>query len=253
MRTLQILNFISENGYPATLKQISEGLQIPLSSTYDIVNTMLEMKYLQYADKVARTYFIGLKAFRSGAAYIRDIDFVKVAKPYLKEMSKKTKATAFLGVKSDENVVYLDKVEENVGVRTTALLGVGKGMYYTGLGKAILATMPTEEVEKLYRGKKLVAKTSNTICDLEKLKEELFLVRQLGYAVDNEEGERAIFCIAAPVRNYESNVVAAISIANLKEVVEHKGVEKYINVVVDSAMKISRELGYTGNSLFYNK
>lgn len=253
MRTLRILDYISETGYPLTQKQICDGLGIPPSSAYDLINTMLDMGYLEYADKTLKTIYIGLKAFRSGSAYVRDINFVKIAKPYLKEISRKMKATAFLGVRSEDKVVYLDKVEGTGGVKTTALLGVGKGMYYTGLGKAILATLPTEKVDELYKGKILKPQTSHTICNLDDLKQELFRIRQRGYSTDEEEGEVALYCVAAPVRNHEGEVIAAISVADLKEIVEHRGKEKYKKIIVESAMEISKKLGYVGESLFYLK
>lgn len=248
-RALKILDFISEKGFPVTLKQISDGLSIPASSAYDIVNTMLDMNYLQYADRDTKTYFIGLKAFYSGFAYVRDINFVNVAKPYLIEMSKRMKATTFLGVRSDDQVVYLDKVESDEGIKTSAVLGSGRGMYYTGLGKAILATMPEKEVVQLYAGKELLPKTEHTICSLEALKKELCEIRKAGYAFDDEEGEIGLNCVAAPIRDYEGKVVAAISVATLRDIVQRNGREKYISIVVDNAMKISRTLGYTGKRL----
>jgi len=253
MRTLKILSYISENKHPVTLKQISKELLIPPSSAHDIISTMLEMEYLQVSNKTMKTYFIGMKTFEAGISYIQEIDFLNIAKPYLKEMSEKSRATTFLAVRNKHNIVYLDRVEGGGMVRTTAQLGSSKEMYYTGLGKAILATLPTEEVEKMYSDKKLIARTTNTICDLESLKKDLFEIRQRGYAIDDCEGESSLYCIAAPIRNYEGNVIAAISVANFKEVIEKKGVKKDVMLLTKSAFGISRKLGYTGDNLYYQK
>lgn len=253
MRTLKILSYISENRHPVTLKQISKELLIPPSSAHDIITTMLEMEYLQISDQAAKTYLIGLKAFEAGISYIQDIDFVNIAKPYLKEMSEKSRATTFLAVRDRHHIVYLDKVEGGGMVRTTAQLGSSKEMYYTGLGKAILATLPTEEIETMYSGQTLIARTTNTICDLESLKKDLFEIRQRGYAIDDCEGEPSLYCIAAPIRNYGGNVIAAISIANFKEVVCKNGIKEEVRLLTKSAFGISRKLGYTGDDLYYQK
>lgn len=253
MRTLQVLDYISEKGYPLTLKQISEGVNIPPSSTYDIVNTMKSMGYLQSEDKDMKTYYIGLAAFQSGSAYVRDIDFVRIARSYLKKIARKTKCTVFLGIQKGRSVVYLDKVEENQKIKTLALLGKTNELYSTGLGKAILATLPTKKVETLYDENVFQPKTENTVRNLEELKQELFKTRQRGYAVDDEEGEKGIICVAVPIKDYEGNTVAAISAANTKNNLKDTSLEENAQIVINYARKISKELGYEGSDLFYSK
>lgn len=253
IKTLEILSYVGAAKRPVSLKQISEGLNISAGSSYNIINTMLQMKYLQLANKDTKTYSIGIKAFEVGFSYIKEVDLLHIAKPFLKKMSLKSYATAFLAVPNGNSIVYLDKVEGIGSVVTTAQLGSSKGMYYTGLGKAILATIPTAEVENMYKDTPFIAQTANTICDMESLKKDLFAIRQRGYAIDDCEGERSLYCIASPIRNYEGVTIAAISIANFKDKIEERFNHENVQLLLESALEISRKMGYTNKDLFYQK
>ncbi|MBU9737496.1 IclR family transcriptional regulator [Diplocloster agilis] len=253
MRTLDILTYVSGSRRPVTPKAISEALNIPLAGTNDILDTMVRMEYLMQPDKGVRAFAVGIRAFEAGAAYIQGADLLKAAKPYLREMSRETKATAFLAVRNKDKIVYLDKVEGSAAVITTAQLGSSKDMYNTGLGKAILASMPVAEVERIYEGRELIPQTSNTIRDIEGLKKDLFQTRQRGYAIDDCEGENTVYCIAAPIRNYEGNVIAAVSIANFKENGRQAENAEHVRLLLDNARRISGQMGYTGKDLYYKE
>lgn len=216
-RTLKVLSIVSSAGYPMTLKQISDELNAPVSSIYDIVNTMLQLGYLQQKDVDVKQYTVGIKAYEAGVAYLRDIDVISVARPFLETLCEETSATAFLAVRDKDRIVYLDKVESSHSVRTTAALGSSRGMYYTGLGKALLAEMPPAEVRELYAGQELEHLTPYTIVDIDALEKELMKTRMRGYAIDDREGETMLYCLAAAVRDAGGGVAAAISVACFQE------------------------------------
>lgn len=248
-RTLKILNYISECEQPVTLTQICGEMDIPFSSAYDILNTLLQMDYLRMQDKNAKTYSIGINTFKTGMKYIKGVDILEVSKPVLQYMSREACATTFLVTRYGKNIVYLAKVESQGPVKTTAQLGSSKGMYYTGVGKALLATMELEEVEQMYCDEVFVKHTPKTICDMEHLKRELLEIRERGYAIDDCEGENSVYCIAAPIRNYEGEAIAAISIADFKEHIKETNMDN-TSLLTNSALNISNKMGYIGKTLY---
>lgn len=249
-RTLRILNLLGRSENPLTLSQISEGIGAPVSSTCSIVSTMLELGFLCLHDPRMKTYSVGIRAYEAGIAYIRNTSFVDVAKPFLKKMSLESETTTFLAVRNGDQIVYLDKVESSRSVRTTAVLGSYKDMYFSGLGKAILADLQEQAVRELYAGKELKAWTDKTICDIELLLADLRRTRERGYAIDDREGEFSLYCIAAPLRNHAGRVIASISIASFYDFLTDERLETNARLLTDSALAISKMLGYPGTSLY---
>jgi DNA-binding IclR family transcriptional regulator len=113
------------------------------------------------------------------------------------------------------------------------------------VGKILLAYLPTEKVDAIV-GSKLNRYTANTITDIDTLKKQLLTIRQRGLAVDNEENEIGVRCIAAPVKDSNGDVIAAISISGPSV---RLSTQKLLNLgpsVKDCALKVSREMGYMG-------
>ena len=112
------------------------------------------------------------------------------------------------------NILYLYKIEAKVGtIRMASHVGMMQPMYCTGVGKAILSELPEEEVEKIWNESSLEKKTEKTITDLDTMKEVLAKVREDGYALDDEENETGVRCIAVSLRDYEKKTKYAFSIS----------------------------------------
>jgi DNA-binding IclR family transcriptional regulator len=119
-------------------------------------------------------------------------------------------------------------------------------LYCTALGKVLLAYLSTEERKKILGEKMLPRLTENTITDKGELKKELNKIKKQGFALDREENEKNIYCIAAPIRNYQGEVIAAISISSPIFRVD-KNVQNNLNeALIETSKKISKRLGYNG-------
>ena len=117
-------------------------------------------------------------------------------------------------------------------------------MYYTGLGKALMACMPSEEVKNIWKNSEIQKFTPNTITDFPSLVKELEETRKRGYAVDNEEHEMGVGCIADVIRDADSKVVAAISISTLTVRMDEDFLNRTIPLLHKTAKTISSMLGY---------
>ena len=105
MRTVDILKLVSKNPDGITLDGICEKLELPKTSAYDIVTTLVEMGMVNVTRGQKQTYTIGLTAYRIGINYTNNLDFIGIIEPELKAFAKNVGKTVFFGVRSDHEVV----------------------------------------------------------------------------------------------------------------------------------------------------
>jgi DNA-binding IclR family transcriptional regulator len=159
---------------------------------------------------------------------------------------QETQETIHLGILDEGEIIYLDKVESNATIRMYSQVGKRVPAHSTSLGKAILAYLPVEKVVNLLQEKGMPAKTKNTITDLEQFIDHLNKVKKQGYAIDDEELEADIRCLAGPIFNHRGEVIAAFSVsAPITRMTEQRMV-KLEELVVKYSQKMSRSLGFNG-------
>ena len=151
--------------------------------------------------------------------------------------------TCFLGVLSGDEIIYIAKENCERTITTNASIGSRKPVYCTGLGKAFLTFLPEKESTEIIDRIELKPFTEHTITDKAKLKEEIAEYRAQGYAVDDQEIEQGLWCMAVPIYDNTGHMKAAISVSGLKQrMVEKK--ELLINEMLKTARNLSRDLGY---------
>jgi DNA-binding IclR family transcriptional regulator len=120
-------------------------------------------------------------------------------------------------------------------------------VHCSSVGKVFLAQLSDQELDRLLKRKRLEKRTANTITDSGELKHHLKVIRQKGFAVDDEENEKGIRCVGAPIFNQQGQVIAAISISGPTVRITKKVMQQTLkNEVVKTASDISREIGYQG-------
>jgi DNA-binding IclR family transcriptional regulator len=126
-------------------------------------------------------------------------------------------------------------------------VGLRVPLHCSSVGKVLSAQLSDQQLHALIKENGLEKRTENTIVDPEKLKHHLKVIRQQGYAIDNEENEKGIRCVGAPVFNQQGQVIAAISISGPAVRITKKIIQKTLkNEVIQTALDISREFGYQG-------
>ena len=233
-----------------TLTEISKKLEIPKSSALDVIQTLLAKEFIEIENAQAKTYRIGISIFTIGTKSVKENNLQEVSNEALTRLSQKTQKTIFLGVPKKDKVIYVSKLEGDSPVQSSASIGSANPMHLTGIGKAILAAMPTEEVAILYQNEPYEKRATNSITTYQGLIDNLAEIRQKGYAIDDKEGTEYIYCFAAPIYNFSNKVVAAISVASLAEEIGEAEKKAYPQLVVAAAFEISKRLGYTHNKLY---
>jgi len=212
-KTFAVLDVLLEQRFPMSMSEISERLDFYPSTVHRILDTL---KYGGYVEQNLNNqkYQLGLKLLELGMAKINQIDLVKEAKPFLRELAKKCDETVHLAILEDTNVLYLAKEESSQTIRMISYVGKRAPLHCTGLGKVLLANLPLQDRDKIIDRIELSRLTKNTITDKIKLCEELDMIKEKGFALDEEENENDVRCIAAPIRDYKGKVIAAISVSS---------------------------------------
>lgn len=241
VRTIKILEFLGEHK-GVTVTDISKALTFPKSTTHEILAT-LEKERLITKDLYNR-YHLGLRLFELGNMAQSDLEIRRVASPFLKELNAELDETVHLTVLEGHEVLYVDCLESTKRLRTYSVIGVRAPLYCTSVGKAILAFLEPKELEKVLDSLMFEKFTENTITDKIFLMDELTMIAQRGYAVDNMEHEDGLRCVGAPIRNHNGSVFAAISVSGPSQRITLGNISEIGKIVMRQAEKISKQFGY---------
>ena len=239
-RALGVLDLLAATATPMGVREIARRLGLSSSIAQRLVVTLANAGYIEQSGTNSR-YSIGYKAFQTGNAFVMQNNLHSVVMPELNTLAEQN-ITGFLAVLRGSTVVYLATVQGSGPITVKAQPGTVTHLHSTALGKALLAEFSDEEVKKILTDSppKL---TEQTITSIPRLLEELAIVRQLGYATNNQENRLGVYSAGAVIHDVNNNVVAALSgsvpISTLNEREEHK----IIDLVVAAAQRVSRQLG----------
>jgi len=223
--------------------ELSKKLGLHKNNVFRILATLEFRGYIEQ-NKETEGYRLGPKIFELGLIFKYQMGLIKHAKPIMKEIVKRHNETVYLGVLRDIYAVYIDNVETTHTVKVISRIGSQIPAYASAIGKVQLAYLPSEELERLLKDRKLKAYTERTIIEKQALLEELKKVAEQGYALDNEEFENDVKCVAAPIRDYTKWVVAGLSISGPAFRFTDDILPDLIESVKWGALQISKTLGY---------
>lgn len=209
-RTLAILELLS--GGRHRLSDIAEQLGLPLSSVHGLLGTLVTRGFAEFDDS-DRTYSLGLKAWTVGQGYEGHRDIVGLALPLMRQLAEDTGETVQMSRLDGLDNVYIAIAESPQPMKLVSAVGMRLPAYAIGLGKALLSTLPDEELRRRFSGVELYRFTPHTVCDVDALLEELRRARERGYATDDEEYIVGCRCVAVPVRDHSGAAVTAMSVS----------------------------------------
>ncbi|NWF92736.1 MAG: IclR family transcriptional regulator [Syntrophaceae bacterium] len=246
-RASLILDSLGQNPQGISVRDLSKKINLPKGTTHRLLSSLAYLGYVRQ-DLKTRNYFLGLKLVELGNLLLSQLDLRKEAEPFLKELAEKTKETVHMVVLDRNEIVYIEKVETDQnpsGLKMASRVGSRNPAHSCAVGKVLLAHLSEEELNHLIEEKGLPKRTENTITDLAQLKSHLKIVRSQGYGVDDEENEKGIRCIAAPIYNQAGKAVAALSISGPAFRLTKKLIQETLKKdVMETALKISKRLGF---------
>ena len=251
-RTSWILDILGQSSQGISIRDLSEKIKLPKGTTHRLLSSLTYFGYARQ-DPKTRNYSLGLRLMELGNLLLSQLDLRKEAEPFLYDLAERTKETVHMVFLDRGEIVYIDKVELDhnpSGLRMASRVGLRNPAHSSAVGKVLLSHLNEEELNLLVKEKGLPKRTENTITDRIQLKEHLKVVRTQGYAVDDEENERGIRCVAAPIYNEAGRAVAAVSISGPAFRVTRKVIQESLKKeVMETAFKISERLGFNRNKV----
>lgn len=241
-RALKLLDILIDKKEAISLSEISEIADLNISTTHRLLNTLVQRGFVTQTEESSK-YKLGYRLFEIAGILEDQINLKRIVRPYLEEIVDECNETANLVVLDGAEVVYIDQVESTNMMRMFAQVGSKGPAHSLGSGKALLAYLSEAELDRLLNELELKEFTENTITDSEQLKEHLKEIREQGYAVDDEEMEEGVCCAAAPIRNRDGKVIAAISVSGPNIRIDDQFLyQELVPLVKEQAEKISRKL-----------
>jgi len=239
---LNLLEILAQSAEGMTAVELADSVGVHKTTAYRYLNTLLQAGYIQTNGD--GSYHLGNKILELSSQLLRRMPLRETAHPFLVKLSAEIQKTVHLCVLDGHDVIYIDKVESQQTLPIMSRIGSRAPAYCTGVGKVLLSSLPTNQVVSLLQGITLEKRTPTTITDPLQLLEELKVVAQRGYAIDNGEHEEGIKCFAARIIGYGGETVGAISTTGLKrEFSDKQQVMETILLLTEAAKDMSRALG----------
>jgi len=226
------------------ITELSRRLKLHKNNIFRILATLESRGYIDQ-NLSTDNYRLGLGTLELGQTYIRHTGLLRIARPIMEELNQKVNENVYIGILKDRYAFYLDVVESSHTVRVLSRVGCRIPTYCAAIGKAQLAYETPETINEVLGKKELKKFTPNTIADREKILQHLIVVKEVGYAVDDEEWDEGVRCVGAPIFDYTRKAVGGISISGPSVRMSMDKVRKdYVPLIRNACEEISHRLGY---------
>ena len=244
-RGLQLLRLLARE-HRITLSNIAMQAGMPPSTAHRLLTTLQEHRFAEF-DEDAQEWMVGVEAFRAGSEFLNRIGLVDASRDILQRLMSETGETANLAIIDDGDMVFVSQVETHNPIRAFFHMGTRSPMHACGAGKALLAQLAREDIERLLQRKGLPEFTPKTLTRPHLLFAEIETTRTRGWAYDDEERYAGMRCIAAPVFNAHGDAVAGISVSGPTVRFTEKDISLFSTAVRRAAADLTERIGGSTN------
>lgn len=242
-RAFAIIDALSLHPRSISLTDLSISTGIPKSTAHRILQELISIGYVVKNDR--GLYSLSFKVCELSYRVMSGLDLLEIATPVAKRLCSHVNETVHLFAPSGVDIVYLRKDEPiQASSRTMSYIGMRRPMYCTAAGKSILAMYSADECLSIWKKSHIQKYTFNTIVQYSTLQKELQLTRARGYAIDNEENEVGIRCIAGAILNTEGTPIGAVSITAPAVRMTQEKTQEYAILLKEAVNTISISMGY---------
>jgi DNA-binding IclR family transcriptional regulator len=248
LKALRILDTLGDRPGGLGITDLSDALKAPKSTVHRLISTLEAAGYVMF-DSATSKYNLGNRAARLGEQLNQQSPLLSLAVPMLEQLTRECHEASHLAIMRGTEVIFISHEESKEPVRISFGTGHRAPAHCTALGKVFLAGLSDSEILMLYNnGKKLEKRTPRTLSTLEELLSEISDVRREGIAYDNEEYTPGLRCIAAPVRDFSSRIVAAMSLSMFKHKMTAERKAHFKEALVRVSVGLSEKLGFRSKS-----
>lgn len=238
-RMMSLLDALAAAPEASSLKHLATATGLHPSTAHRILGAMCTARFVERQDAV--NYRLGIRLLELGNIVKSRINVREVALPFMQTLHEQIGEAINLGTRHDDEIVYLERTSSGRAlVRVVYLVGGRAPLHLTSLGKLFLAADGPQKVRDYASRTGLPGKTPHSLTTLESLEKELDKVRQAGIAYDDEEAEIGLKCVAAPIRDDEGHIIAALSVSAPAD--RHD--PEWARQVLAAADVVSQALGY---------
>lgn len=237
-RGLKIMELLAASADTVGVTELADELGIDKSSVSRLVQTLASRGYAEQ-DPQSRRYRLGPQVVRLSRSLLTRMPLREEAKPFLIELVDRTGECAHLAILAQNQALYIDQVESPASLRVTTGVGTLAPLHCTALGKSLLAFDGNAVLPET-----LPAFTPRTITDPESLRLHLEQTRCQGYALDDEEYELGVRCVAAPIYDYRGKVVGAIGISGPAGRMSLERVAEFTMIVTQASTELSNRMSF---------
>lgn len=243
VRGLDVLMAVADGA--KNLPELSEILSLTRSTTHRLATTLVEQRFLNFTPRVG--YSLGPKLLELGFMASRQMSLPRIAHDYLVELSQATGDTVHLGILDNGRALYLDKISGSRRIEISSRIGERQPLRSTGLGKALLLDENETALRNVYKRETLENPEY-------RVDETTWMARMQGYiaggyALDLEENEDRIRCVAAPIRDASHKIIGSISVSSAAQYMDDARMKALTDQVLATVHAISAEFGWNPSHL----
>lgn len=224
-----------------TLGKVSKSLGLNKTTVHRLATTLVEADFLSYSPREG--YALGTKLLELGFAAQQQITLTRVSHDYLRQLSADTGDTVNLGILEHDQVHYIDKIPGTRRIEVRCVVGERQPLRHTALGKALLLDEPESYLREVYQREARMYPRYRY--DLKQWLDVMTHYREEGYALDLDENEDHVRCVAAPIRDMSGKIIAAVSVSSAAQYMDDERIQAVRAYVKDTTARISQQFGYS--------
>ncbi len=238
-KTLEFLASRKESG----LMEVASAMKLNKSTAHRILTSLEYMGYVKQSKENGK-YFLTMKIVELSGLVMSRVDIIGMVRPHLEKLMETTGETVHFVKRDGNEAIYIDKVESHQNsIQMISHIGSRIPLYCSGVGKAMAATFSNEEVRDVWKSSRIVKLTPHTITDYMDFEEVLDRIRKLGYAMDDEENELGVRCIATDLSSNGKSAEYAFSISAPVSRMDEKRISKLSEYMQRTRRDILKDIG----------
>jgi IclR family transcriptional regulator, acetate operon repressor len=241
-RGLSILECLAKAEGGLTLTDVGQRVQLPPSTVHRLLATLEKMGYVYQAGELGRWY-VGLQAFAVGSSFLASRDFIAQSHPYMRRLMDQSGETVNLAILDGTEAVFVDQVQCREMMRTIVKLGSRAPLHASGVGKAMFASLPDDQIDAILKVRGLPRITGNTITTPETMWSSIRVIRQRGWSFDDEEHAQGTRCVASPIYDEHAETLGAISLAGPSSRLPDERIKQLGPLVAHIAEELTHRFG----------
>ena len=241
-RGLSVITAFDADNPAMTLSDIAARTGLSRATARRFLHTLVELGYVRFDGK---QFALTPQVLRLGTAYLSGLGLPQLVQPHLEQLSARLGESTSAAVLDGDEIVYVARVATRRIMTVGITVGTRFPAYATSMGRVLLAGLPAPRLDDYLARAELAPLTGRTLHDPAALVAELDRVREQGWALVDQELEAGLRSVAAPLRDREDRVVAAVNVstsAQLQPVLP----EEYVAAVVAAAGAISADIASAG-------